>query len=242
MTARWMEEAAAVFGTRAPPSFPRNMALEIQLRLPITVVPMERPTPESMSQWMQQRGRPRRPEEFPRDVHGCMVWDVDKGILFHDSKKDSAEQRFTLAHEASHFVLEHLLPRRRAVHVLGETILAVLDGEREPTHEEVVTALFERVSLKPRSNLIRRSASGYYPNGEVATSERRADQLALELLAPAALVRPLLEGASETEAAERAQFRFGLPGKVARTYVASLRRHLRMPRFSSQSFLGLDGG
>lgn len=242
MTARWLEQAAAVFGTGAPPRFPRNMALEIQLRLNITVVPLEHLTPESMSQWMQQRGRTRRPEEFPRGVHGCMVWDAGKGILFHDSLKDAAEQRFTLAHEASHFVLEDLLPRRRAVEVFGESILAVLDGEREPSTDEWVTALFERVSLKPRSNLIRRSASGYYPNGEVAGAEQRADRLALELLAPAALVRPLLEGASETEAAERVQFRFGLPGKVARTYVASLRRHLRVPRFSSQSFLGLDGG
>ncbi|WP_163998189.1 ImmA/IrrE family metallo-endopeptidase [Pyxidicoccus caerfyrddinensis] len=242
MTARWLEEASAVFSTGAPPRFPRNMALEIQLRLHITVVPLERPTPESMSQWMQQRGRTRRPEEFPRDVHGCMVWDVGNGILFYDSQRDAAEQRFTLAHEASHFVLEHLLPRRRAVEVFGESILAVFDGAREPTPEERVTALFERVSLKPRSNLIGRNASGYYPNGEVAEAERRADQLALELLAPAALVRPLVEGASELEASRHVQFRFGLPEKVAWTYVASLRRRLRKPRFSSQSFFGLDGG
>jgi Zn-dependent peptidase ImmA (M78 family) len=242
MTARWLEESAAVFGTGATPRFPRNMALEIQLRLHITVVPLAHLTPESMSQWMQQRGMTHRPEEFPRGVQGCMVWDAGKGILFHDSMKDAAEQRFTLAHEASHFVLEDLLPRRRAVEVFGESILAVFNAERGPTPEERVTALFERVSLKPRSNLISRNASGHYPNGDVAEAERRADQLALELLAPAALVRPLLDGVSELEAARHVQFRFGLPGRVAWTYVASLRRRLRKPRFSSQSFFGLDGG
>lgn len=242
MTARWLERAVAVFGLEAIPRSPEDLASEIESRLCITVEPMEHPTPERMSQWLQQRGWFHQPEDLPRSVHGCMVWDAGDGVLFFNSRDGEAEQRFTLAHEASHFVLDHLLPLRRAVDVFGESILEVFDGEREPTHEESLTALFERVSLTPRTDLIRRSESGYYTHGDVMVSERRADQLALELLAPAALVRPLLEGTTETEATHHVQFRFGLPRQVARAYVISLRRRLRKPRFSSQSFLGFDGG
>ncbi|QSQ25163.1 ImmA/IrrE family metallo-endopeptidase [Pyxidicoccus parkwayensis] len=241
MTAPWLEEAVSVFGSREPPSFPRKIAEDILLRLRITIVPQPHPTPDSMSQWLVQRKYPCQASAFPETVHGCMVWIGKVGILFHDSAEDPAEQRFTLAHEASHFVLDHLLPRRRAMEVFGQSILEVLDGKRGPTPEESMTALFERVSLKP-SNLIRRSESGHYTHGAVVESERRADQLALELLAPAALARPLLEGASETAAAERVLLRFGLPVHVARAYVASLRRRLRKPRFSSQDFFGFDGG
>lgn len=242
MTARWLEEAVAVFGSTAPPRFPRNMAVEILLRLRVTLVPLPRPTPESMQHWLVQRGWPCRAMDLPRGVHGCMVWEAGVGVLFHDSEEDEAEQRFTLAHEAAHFVLDHLLPRQRAERVLGSQILPVLDGERPPTPEESMTALFERVCLKPWSNLIHRDASGFYPSGRVAESERRADRLALELLAPAALVTPLLKGVSEEEGAERVRLRFGLPETVAGAYVAMLRRRLRVPRFSSQQFLAVDGG
>lgn len=242
MTARWLEEAVAVFGSTAPPRFPRNMAAEILLRLRVTVVPLPRPTPESMSAWLLQRGWRCRAMDLPRGVHGCMVWDSGFGVLFHDSEESEAEQRFTLAHEAAHFVLDHLLPRRRAERILGSEILPVLDGERPPTPAESMTALFERVCLTPRSDLIQRNASGFYTNGEVAQSERRADQLALELLAPATLVTPLLKDVSEEEGIERVRFRFGLPGTVAGAYVAMLRRRLRVPHFSSQQFLGMDGG
>lgn len=242
MTAPWLEEAVAVFGGGGPRRFPRNIAVDILLRLRVTVVPLAPLSPESMSQWLMQRGYPCQADAFPEAVHGCMVWIGDAGILFHDSTEDAAEQRFTLAHEASHFVLDHVLPRRRAVEVLGPDILEVLDNKRAPTPEESLTALFARVSLTPRTDLIRRSESGYYTHGDVMVSERRADQLALELLAPAALVRPLLEGTTETEATHHVQFRFGLPRQVARAYVISLRRRLRKPSFSSQSFLGFDGG
>lgn len=242
MTAPWLEEAVAVFGSGGPPRFPRNIAVDILLRLRVTVVPLPHPSPESMRDWLLRRGFDCQSSAFPETVHGCMVWMGDVGILFHDSEENPSEQRFTLAHEASHFVLDHVLPRRRAVAVLGPSILEVLDGQRAPTPEESVTALFERVSLTPRADLIRRSASGHYTHGAVVDSEQRADQLALELLAPAALARPLLEGVAEAEAAERVRFRFGLPGRVARAYVASLRRRLRKPGFSSQNFFGLDGG
>jgi hypothetical protein len=164
------------------------------------------------------------------------------GILFHDSEEGEPEQRFTLAHEVAHFVLDHWLPRVRALRVFGEEILPVLDGVRPPTPEESMTALFERVSLKVHVKLMDRDRSGLYSTGKVVESEQRADRLALELLAPAALVTPLVKDVSEDEGVDRVMSRFGLPMLPAQAYVGMLRRRLGLPTFSIQQFLGVDGG
>jgi hypothetical protein len=171
-----------------------------------------------------------------------MVARAGVGILFHDSEEGEPEQRFTLAHEVAHFVLDHWLPRVRALRVFGEAIRPVLNGLRPPTPEESMTALFERVSLEVQGKLMDRDHSGLYSTGKVAESERRADRLAQELLAPAALVIPLVKDVSEREGVDRVMSRFGLPRQPARAYVGMLRRRLGLPSFSIQQFLGVDGG
>jgi hypothetical protein len=242
MTARWLEEAVEVCRATATPRFPRDLAAEVPLVLPVTLVALPRITSELVRDWLQRRGRHHRVAEVPRGLHGCMVAWRGVGILFHDSEEAEDERRFTLAHEVAHFVLDHWLPRKRAVRVFGEGILPVLDGLRVPTPEESLTALFERVPLEIRVKLMDRSPSGLYSNGQVAESERSADRLALELLAPAALAIPLVKSVSVEEGAGLVAARFGLPEEVARTYVWMLRRRLRLPRFSIQQFLGMDGG
>jgi hypothetical protein len=242
MTARWLEEAVAACGSTEAPTFPRNLSAEIPLRLPVTVVPLPQLTSEKIRDWLLQRKLHHRVAELPRGFHGCMVAWAGFGILFHDSEEGEPEQRFTLAHEVAHFVLDHWLPRTHAVRIFGEDILAVLDGLRAPTPEESMTALFERVSLEVQVKLMDRNPSGLYSTGKVAESERRADRLAQELLAPAALVTPLIKDVPEEEGVERVMSRFGLPKQPAEAYVGMLRRRLRLPSFSIQQFLGVDGG
>ncbi|NMO17425.1 ImmA/IrrE family metallo-endopeptidase [Pyxidicoccus fallax] len=241
MTARWLEEAVEACGSTAPPQFPRNLATEIPRRLPVTVVPLPQLTADAVHVWLRRRGLNHQVAEGSRAFHGCMVARAGVGILFHDSREGVAEQRFTVAHEVAHFVLDHWLPRQRALRVFGEDIRPVLDSLRAPTPEEALTALFERVPLGVQVKLMDRGPSGLFSNGKVAESERRADLLAQELLAPSALVMPLVREVSEDEGVSRVMFRFGLPGEVARTYVQMLRRRLRIPRFSIQQFLGVDG-
>lgn len=241
MTARWLEEAVEASGLKASSTFPRNLAAEVPLRLRVTVVCLPRLTSESIRDWLAQRKLYHRVADLPRGLHGCMVAERGVGILFHDGQDTPEQQRFTLAHEVAHFVLDHLLPRARALRVLGEAILPVLNGRRAPTPEESVSALFERVSLGVQVKLMDRSPSGSFRTGRVAESERRADLLALELLAPAALVLPMLREVPRDEAVARVASRFGLPPAEARTYVQHLLRRQRVPRFSLQRLLGEDG-
>lgn len=242
MTAPWLKEAVKECSSTAPLTFPRNLATEIPLLLPVTVVALPHLTSEGARSWLIQRGLQHKVADIPRGFHGCMVAWAGVGILFHDSEENAPEQRFTLAHEVAHFVLDHWLPRKRAKHVFGETILEVFDGLRAPTPEESLTALFERVPLEVQAKLMDRSPSGLYSSGKVAESERRADHLAQELLAPSALVIPLVKDVSEKEGIARVVSHFGLPEKVAQAYVGMLRRRLRIPRFSIQQFLAVDGG
>ena len=241
MTARWLEEALEASCLKASSTFPRNLAAEVSLRLPVTVVCLPRLTSDSIRDWLAQRNWHHRVVDLPRGLHGCMVAEKGVGILFHDSLDTPNQQRFTLAHEVAHFVLDHLLPRARALRVFGEAIRPVLNGSRAPTPEESVSALFERVPLGVQVKLMDRGPSGSFRTGRVAEAERRADRLAQELLAPSALVIPLLKDVSADEAVDRVVFKFGLPREEARTYVQQLLRRQRAPRFSLQRLLGEDG-
>jgi len=241
MTAGWLEEAVEASGLTSPPTYPRNLAAEVSLRLPVIVVGLPRLTSDSVRDWLTQRNRHHRVVDLPRGLHGCMVAEKGVGILFHDSRDPLNQQRFTVAHEVAHFVLDYWVPRVRALRVFGEAIRPVLDGVRSPTPEESLSTLFERVPLGVQVKLMDRSPSGAYLRGRVAESERRADRLALELLAPAALVAPLMKDATVDEAADRVVFKFGLPRGAARTYVQHLLRRQRVPRFSLQRLFGEDG-
>ncbi|MBJ6761788.1 ImmA/IrrE family metallo-endopeptidase [Myxococcaceae bacterium JPH2] len=243
MTGDWLEEATRACGLAAPTQFPRDLLGELPWSpLLVEAVALPQLTPEVMRDWLQRRGIRHPAGEDSRELRGCMVADRGRGILFYDNTQGRNETRFTIAHELSHFVLEQWLPRRKAVRVFGESILPVLDGDREPTDDEVVTALFERVPLQNARSLMGRDASGLLTRREVLEAEHHADLLALELLAPAALAAPLVSDAlPDNEVQGRLVFRFGLPWDMAESYVLRLRRRLGIPRFSIDQFLGVDG-
>ncbi|MCE9672622.1 ImmA/IrrE family metallo-endopeptidase [Myxococcus stipitatus] len=242
MTAHWLEEAVNACGLTAPSRYPRDLASEL-LWLPfIEMVAMPELSPDAMRAWLSRRGVRHPVAADTHELTGCMVAERGHGFLFFDSSRERTEQRFTIAHEFAHFVLEQVLPRRKAVEVFGDAILQVLDGEREPTPEESLTALFERIALGRQPNLMARDDSGLPASRAVMEAEHRADLLALELLAPEALALPLVKNSpSDQEARGRLVFRFGIPWDMAEPYVHWLRERLRVPRFSIDAFLGVEG-
>jgi len=170
------------------------------------------------------------------------------GIVFLDLDDDDAERRFTLAHEVSHFVLDHHLPRLRALAAFGETILPVLDGQRPPTREEALSAALDHVSLGVHVHLMGRGPQGAICDWSVEDAEQRADRLALELLAPACAatqaVRQLLgarsddPGKAPDQAAGILASRFGLPARIARSYFDLLTSRSRVRSTLTDEILG----
>lgn len=239
MRRRWLEEAVAACGLPPCPKFPRRLAEEVLLSLPVTLVPLAHLTSEDVRAWLARRGVHHRVADIHRSIHGCMVAWAERGVIFYDTADGENQQRFTLAHEVSHFVLDHLLPRTRALQAFGREILPVLDGRRDPTPEECLSSVLDQIPIGLQVKLMDRGPSNSTCAGRVAKSEQRADCLALELLAPAEHVLGELRGAPGDGVA-RVASRFGLPPEVARMYVGRLLRRQRTPRFSILKFLGED--
>jgi hypothetical protein len=170
-----------------PPSeaWPRDIEDVLSFALPITPVPLHGLRVSAIQAWLDRR---KMPCFFPchdRDLRGCLVADRGVGFIFIDASDSEAERRFTLAHEAAHFLLEYHLPRRRAVADLGTEYLNVLDGLREPTLDERVVAWSCSIQSTPHIHLMEPEGGGRMTRPDVWKAENRADDLALELLAPA---------------------------------------------------------
>lgn len=211
------EAIARCFWSRAgtAEAFPRNMVRATPLALPLALVHLPRLMTDTVTTWLERRGAssPALPPRIP--LKGLLVAARNTGILFLDSDQSEDELRFSIAHEAAHFLLHHCLPRLRAVRVLGTSIEPVLDGERPPTTQERLSAVLASVPLGAYTHL-NVAPSGEAPSSVEARVEIEADLLAFELLAPKASLRPLPGTPAAT--AETLATRFGLPTWAANAY------------------------
>jgi hypothetical protein len=169
------------------PSYPCDLEMAISLTLPLEVYFVDHLRVSDVTDWMRRVGIEHTIPGRDRRLHGCLIANRGKGTIFYDSSDSQEEQRFTLAHELAHFLLDYQAPRQRARAILGEAILPVLDGERPPTQAERLHAVLTTVSLGTMSHCMERPEEGL-PAGIILDIEDRANRLALELLAPASLL------------------------------------------------------
>ncbi|MFB1483688.1 ImmA/IrrE family metallo-endopeptidase [Corallococcus sp. RDP092CA] len=238
MSEQWLVEALAASRLSFPPGFPRDIAAVAPLRHPLDLVGMPGLAVEGVRQWLIQRHLPAELRGTDRRLYGCMVARAGAAALFFDSDDSEAEQRFTLAHEVAHYVLDHLLPRARALEFFGEDIRPVLDGERDPELDEYMDSRFSDVPLGLQVHLMDRGARGGADSGSVMEAEQQADRLALELLAPEEIAREELNKVSVLEGPRRLETRFGLPKSASRTYARMLRQRPPAHELSLSDFLG----
>jgi Zn-dependent peptidase ImmA (M78 family) len=174
------------------------------------------------------------------------VANAGRGFVIVDGTDPDDERRFSLAHEVAHFILDYLLPRRKANDRFGIQITDVLDGYRPPTAEERFGSILSDVSIGIHTHLMDRDEQGEYASGSVAVAESRADKLALELLAPENDVRAEVKQdrhpGSRRQGSERIAAvlleHFGLPRRVSLTYARDLSARWHKPH-SVRSWLGL---
>lgn len=172
--------------TAAPArAFPRDMRRAIAYALPAAVINLPRLTVGAVAAWLQVRGIGAAPRTADRALQGCLYAHGGHGLIFVDGRDTSNDSRFVLAHEASHFILHHLEPRRRAVAAFGPQVLQILDGVRNATSAERLAGVLRGVSLGAYIHAIGRDNEGHTTSGAVAQMEADADLLAFELVAPA---------------------------------------------------------
>lgn len=221
-------------------AFPRSLEPAVYWALPLAVVRLPRLRLSSINQWLANRDVLALPEHGDRELEALLIASGGQGLVFLDGADPLERQRFALAHETSHFLVDYEYPRRRAVNQLGPQILEVLDGLRAATPSEQLTGVLRGVPLGVYTHLMERTADGGVASRKALEAEDRADRLALELLAPVTEVVTRLEKAGVQWSSPRAVVAardllmsdFGLPVEPAEYYS----RMIVMGRSAPRSF------
>ncbi|MBI4497316.1 MAG: hypothetical protein HY689_05400 [Chloroflexi bacterium] len=234
MTEPRLERIAQEFWAAAggPEPFPRRLEGAVLWALPLMVAKLPRLWVRDAEAWLRARGLPFCAGGPDRPLHGCLVAYGGSGCVLLDGTDPADEQRFSLAHEVAHFLLDYQEPRRRAVQRLGRSLLEVFDGRRPPTATERIDAILCQAPMGAHTHLMERRPDGVLGCGPVADAEAQADRLALELLAPDAEVerrvalsgRPVAFAAGRRHLVAALTTDFGLPQAVAASYGAGLAR------------------
>lgn len=231
----------SLVGSRS--AFPRDLEASILWSLPLVVVKIPRLRTQAVRDWLTQDGLGHIVPAPERELRACIVACRGRGIVFIDGADSVEEQRMSLAHELAHFLLDYVLPRDQAVKSLGESILAVLDGDRAPTPAERLSAVLKGVPIGIYSRLWHRGPRGIAPSAGTLAREDAADVLALELLAPRRDVlqraRQCQDGMSAESLTALLQSTFGLPESSAWSYAGFLAASAK-PTQSIKSWLGIN--
>lgn len=203
---------------------PRDLESAVLWSLPVYVVKVPRLGTEAVRVWLEERGLVDLAPPGARRLRACIVAAKGMGLIFIDGADPEAEQRYSLAHEVAHFLLDYFLPRRRAVELLGAGILDVLNGDRSPSDQERFSAVLRGVKLGVYSRLWDRGPDGLALDIDAVGREDAADALALELLAPRGEATKAARelGWDPDAVAEALTRRFLLPTDIASTYAKGL--------------------
>ena len=182
-------------------------------------------------------------EVVERALHGCIVVNrAGVGILLEKSD-DEAQKRFTVAHEAAHYILEVRQLRERAVERMGRDFARVLYGQRKATPTERIDAWLRNVRSDEFVHFMDRAPDGGYGCARTGKAECGADDLALEILAPRSDMKEALSSlgrmsfAKSLSAARRiAEDRYGLPGPIADMYASRVVWQMRGGPSSAERF------
>jgi hypothetical protein len=227
--ALWARELAGEFWGAAggPEPFPRSLR-EPLLRSPLELTIHELPDLglRRAEDYLTTRGVAWTCQGPDRRLRACLTAAGGAGFILLDAGDDPAERTVSLAHELAHFLRHYLQPRRLACRRLGESLTEVIDGRRPPTPAERFRALLANVPLGLHVHLMERGRRREIQRAEVAAVEDEADQLAYELLAPAAALfarTGAVEGdAGGTRVAAVLREGFGLPAACAEDYAGLL--------------------
>lgn len=224
--------------------FPRPLEPAVFIVLPLAVLRLPRLRLRTAVDWLNRRGIAHRSDAVDRPLHGYLIARGGTGVAFLDGTDPLDEQLFSLAHEVSHFLYDYLRPRTLAIRALGPDIEEVLDGLRAPTAGERLAGVLWGVPLGVYSHLGRRSSHGHIDDLDVLHVEDKADQLALELLAPLASVvasvrnRLLLQNSSSQDTVvSLLREQYGLPQGIAQVYARTVISAARSGR-SFREWLG----
>ena len=212
-----------------PPAYPADIGYAVTCALEVGIRPIAGLTTRVAIGDLRRFGINCPVGVDERDLYGCIAIGPSGGLVLVEEDDDELQQRFTVAHEASHYILEVHRHHRRAAQRMGHDYVGVLFGRREATPTERIDAWLNSVRSTSITHFMDRTTGGGYGCGPTRETECSADRLALEILAPhAEMVRAVLDRRKlpfrDMEDAVRrfAKRRFGLPCEVAGPYASRL--------------------
>jgi len=181
---------AREFWLKADPAHQRvlDIAKAVSNILPLRIIYLKGLTLETLDNWLKDRGIPNNQEISNKSLHGVIMIREGRGFIFVNADDSTIEQRFTIAHEVSHYFLDYQIPRENAMLKIGPEIEHVLNGKEPASDLQKVKALLKGISIQPYSHFIEKSGNGSFLSWINFNSENEADYLALELLAPRSVV------------------------------------------------------
>jgi hypothetical protein len=225
----WAAELAAAFWQSAHDTepFPRTLrdALD-RCAFDLTVEALPGLTVAAVEHYLTRRGWVWEYGTADRPLRACLAARGGAGWIVLDAGDEPREATFSLAHELAHFLRHVWQPRHWACRRLGEPAAEVHDGLRPPRPDERVRALVADVPLGRHTHLLERGPRRRARSADVARAEEEADQLAYELLAPAAAVfartGPVRGERGRARLAAVLYDGFGLPAEPAAAYARLL--------------------
>jgi Zn-dependent peptidase ImmA (M78 family) len=212
--------------SKLPYSFPLDIERAISRTKPIFIVSLPQLTIGKVEAYLIENNIPHRFDYQDRNLHGFIFVQYGYGYVFINGSDPIQERRFTLAHELAHFLVDYEIPRKRVIERLGPMIAEVLDGLREPSINERLSGIISNVNLYSMTHLLDDSQMSGFKQITVWNTERRADQLALELLAPFRKVHEdfVLRNSNESDQKEfdvlfdLLSETYGIPTSIALSY------------------------
>ncbi|MCI0400287.1 MAG: ImmA/IrrE family metallo-endopeptidase [Gammaproteobacteria bacterium] len=227
-------------------SYPRSLETSVGWALPLAIVKLTHLGVRAVEDWFHRRGMTGFCELTDRQLRACLVARFGHGIVLIDATDPEDEQRFSLAHELAHFILDYLKPRQTALAALGSDVLDVLDGLRKPTPQERLSGVLRGLVIGSYTNLMDRTTHNSIADINTLDSETMADRLALELLAPLRATYAKMgtaaidfrNGNATTDTTALLLTHFGLPARIARSY-ATMLVYRRRSKPSFREWLGI---
>ncbi len=229
----WLTETAVAFWELAGPDCQSDFEAAVLFAMPLSLDWLPQLSLYKALEWLTQRNLPTANLRnlTDRPLRACLVaYRPDCSFVLLDASDLPAEQKFSLAHEVAHYLLDCVKPYQ-STQQISPTISQVLDRQRPPTMAERIEAVLQGVRLQPHFHFMEHDGRGDIRSEAILQAEDRADRLALELLAPQEAALPLVKARlkgiplyqARLEAAQVALINhFGLPAPVARYYAQQL--------------------